>query len=199
MDSNKIDFKKIWDKQEDNHLSLNELFKKIKQKQRQNNRKNIITVVLLLLTMFIIVKIGYHFKPQLFTSKIGLTLILFSITFLILILSKNSLSFYRKNLISEKSNSDYLEALVQLKEKQRFMQTKVLNYYFVSLFSGVLFLTYEFTSQTKQVWLIIAYIINILWIILVYLIIRPRLIKRQNMQIDEIIEKIQAVKNQLEN
>jgi membrane protein YdbS with pleckstrin-like domain len=199
MDTNKIDFKKIWDVQKDNNMDLSQLRKKIERMQRLNTIKNLLTSLLLLLTILIIGYIAYLFYPQLIIPKIGLLLILLSIIFLIIILNKNLFPFLSNRIIQEKSNKDYLKFLLYFKEKQKFIQTRILNYYFITLFMGVLFFMYEFVNQIKLIWFVIAYTITILWIMAVYLIIRPRIINKQNNAIDEIIKKAKAIKYQLDN
>ena len=81
MDTNKIDFKKIWVEQEKSQTNLKEFYEKIELMKKSNIKKNIFVGISLLATVGIIGLIGLSFQPKFLFPKIGMVLIIFSILF----------------------------------------------------------------------------------------------------------------------
>jgi hypothetical protein len=73
----------------------------------------------------------------------------------------------------------------------------MLSYYFIVLGLGLCLYMYEYTSMMTMFWGFCLYNYIILgWVCLVYL--RPRQIVKENLKIDNLIDKFQRINDQLE-
>ena len=108
-----------------------------------------------------------------------------------------SLSLF-KNHSNSQSNSDYLKNLLAIKAKQKFMETTMLNLYFILLSLGIGLYMYEYASRMKPIWGIVTYAITFIWILFNWFYLRPKQINKQRAKLDAIISKFEMVNNQLD-
>ena len=85
-----------------------------------------------------------------------------------------------------------------LKGKETFMQTKVMNLYFILLSSGILLYMYEYTLNSSFMFRLIAYSVLFLWIALNWFILRPVMIKKNRRKMDCLIRQIEKIKSQVD-
>ncbi|SDF52467.1 hypothetical protein [Cellulophaga baltica] len=196
MDAN-IDLKKIWNKQETNVPKVEELFSKLDQFKRNSLLKLILVNLTLLLTILCIGFIWYYYKPELITTKIGIILcILAMIIFLVPYNSQWSLLSTQR---TEPNSKDYLQNLIQLKEKQLFQQTTMLSNYFIMLSLGIGLYLFEYVSKMTISLGVVVYAATILWIGANWFYIRPKIIKRQQEKTNNLISIFKKLSKQLEN
>jgi hypothetical protein len=62
-----------------------------------------------------------------------------------------------KELDNTDSNAAYLQKLIAIKTKQKFLQSKMLSYYFIVLGLGLCLYMYEYTSMMTMFWGICLY------------------------------------------
>ncbi|MCE3076638.1 hypothetical protein [Chryseobacterium gwangjuense] len=196
MDSN-IDFKNIWKQQTSNKPSLEELLSKLKRFKKDNLRKLIMTNIMLMATCAGIAFIWYRYQPQLATSKIGIVLIILAMVIFLSAYNRLFMGFYK--IDTTQSNTEYLQHLYSIKNKQKFMQTTMLNLYFIMLFLGICLYMYEYTSRMTITFAAVAYIAVFIWIGFNWFYIRPKTIKKQQAHLDGLINKFEELNNQLKN
>ncbi|WP_336702576.1 hypothetical protein [Chryseobacterium indologenes] len=194
MDTN-IDFKNIWKQQTSNKPNLEELLGKLKKFRNQNLRKLILANVALITTSILIAFIWYIYQPQMITTKIGIVLVILAMVIFLLAYNKMFMVFYK--IDQTQSNSDYLQSLYVVKNKQKWMETTILNLYFMMLFLGICFYMYEYTSKMAIGFGILAYAMTCAWIAFNWFYLRPRTIKKQQEKLDELINKFEEINNQL--
>ncbi|HCM34739.1 hypothetical protein [Chryseobacterium sp.] len=194
MDTN-IDFKNIWKQQTSNKPNIEELLGKLKKFKNENLRKLILTNLLLIATSLGITFIWYHYQPQLATTKIGIVLVILAMVIFLLAYNKLFMLFYK--IDDTQSNSDYLQNLYLVKNKQKFMQTTMLNLYFIMLFLGICLYMYEYASRMTLMYGILAYGLTFIWIGINWFYLRPKTIRKQQLKIDELIDKFEEINNQL--
>ncbi|AZB00258.1 hypothetical protein EG359_11755 [Chryseobacterium joostei] len=194
MDTN-IDFKNIWKQQTSNKPNIEELLGKLKKFKNENLRKLILTNLLLIATSLSITFIWYHYQPQLVTTKIGIILVILAMVIFLLAYNKLFMLFYK--IDDTQSNSDYLQNLYLVKNKQKFMQTTMLNLYFIMLFLGICLYMYEYASRMTLMYGILAYGLTFIWIGINWFYLRPKTIRKQQLKIDELIDKFEEINNQL--
>jgi hypothetical protein len=68
-----------------------------------------------------------------------------------------------KELDNTDSNAAYLQKLIAIKTKQKFLQSKMLSYYFIVLGLGLCLYMYEYTSMMTMFW-DFAYTITLFWV-----------------------------------
>ncbi|QBJ86727.1 hypothetical protein DDI74_10830 [Chryseobacterium gleum] len=194
MDSN-IDFKNIWKQQTSNKPNMEELLGKLKKFRNQNLRRLVFANIGLIATSLLILFIWYRYQPEMITTKIGIVLVVLGMVIFLLAYNKMFMVFYK--IDQTQSNNEYLQNLYVVKNKQKFMQTTILNLYFIMLFLGICFYMYEYTSRMTLGSAILTYAVTSAWIAFNWFYLRPRTIKKQQGKLDELINKFEEINNQL--
>ncbi|MBT34109.1 MAG: hypothetical protein CMO01_30975 [Thalassobius sp.] len=195
MDASNIDLNELWAGQNSDKPVLKDLHNKMDGFKKNYRRKIIRTNLLLVLTSVFIVFIWVYFQPELITTKIGIVLVILAMAMFILSTTK-SLELFNK--IDETDDTQhYLKKLLAIKEKQLYIQTTILNLYFVLLSLGIGLYMYEYTLLMSTVWAVFAYGLTGLWILLNWFFIRPKQMKKQQQKINDIIDKFKNIQSQL--
>ncbi|UEQ74531.1 hypothetical protein [Chryseobacterium arthrosphaerae] len=194
MDTN-IDFKNIWKQQTSNKPDMEELLGRLKKFKNENLRRLVVTNLLLIATCTGIAFVWYRYQPELVTTKIGIVLVIAAMVIFLLAYNKLFMVFYK--IDNTQSNSEYLQNLYVVKNKQKFMHTTMLNIYFIMLFTGLILYMYEYTSKMSFSSSAIAYIAIVAWIGFNWFYLRPRTIKKQQAKLDGLIAKFEEINNQL--
>ena len=111
--------------------------------------------------------------------------------------SLNQLFPLLKKMDNTNSNAEHLANLLSLKKKQQFLQTTMLNLYFIMLSLGVGLYMIEPTSNMTLFWAIFAYAITALWVLFNWIYLRPRQIKKQQKILNDMIIKFENIQTQL--
>ncbi|UWX60436.1 hypothetical protein N0B40_18845 [Chryseobacterium oranimense] len=192
-----IDFKGLWKQQTAEKPSIEELLGKLKSFKKENIRKLVVTNILLIITCIFIGLIWYHYQPQMLTTKIGIVVVILAMVIFLAAYNQLFMNFYR--LDNNLTNSEYLQNLYLLKNKQKFMQTTMLNLYFILLFVGICLYMYEYTSRMKFIYAVTAYVVTFAWIAINWFYLRPKTIKKQQAKINGLIDKFEEINNQLKD
>lgn len=195
--NNNIDFKDLWKKQTVNQPDIKDLLARLKQFKATALRQLWITNVLLLATTTFIVFVWYYYQPQFISTKIGIVLVILAMIMYVGVYNR-LLSGY-KNIDATQSNQEYLQRLILIRKKQQFMQSTILNLYFVLLGVGICLYLYEYASRMSYSYAILTYGVTLLWIGLNWFYIRPKQIKKQQSKINDLIAKFEEVDNQLQS
>ncbi len=161
MDNN-INLNKLWSKQTTNPPQIEELLSKFEKIKRKNLTKLIAVNILMAATIAFIIFIWLHFEPKLITTKIGIVLTLLGI--IIYMLVYNQLIPYLRKINENQSNTQFLKAVIKLKEQQKFLQTRMLQFYFAILTVGLCLYLYEYVSLLPFPWTVFAYSVTLIWI-----------------------------------
>lgn len=189
-----IDFKDIWQSQRINADSNAEaIVTKAKQLQKKTRVKIILGNLLLFVTMLFIIGIVIYFKPQMVTSKIGILLVLAAI--IMQITASSKLVVWNKSN-GQKSNLDYLQQLVLFKKKQAFLQSTIMNIYFVLLGLGIVLYMIEYTIRMSALAAILTYGLTLAWIALNWFYIRPKMINKQQQKLNDVISNLESINEQ---
>jgi hypothetical protein len=192
-----IDFKNLWKQQTAEKPSMEELLGRLKKFKNENIRKLVVTNILLIITCVFIGMVWYHYQPQMLTTKIGIILVIVAMIIFLTAYNQLFMNFYR--LDNNLTNSEYLQSLYLLKNKQKFMQTTMLNLYFILLFAGICLYMYEYTSRMKFIYAVTAYVVTLAWIAINWFYLRPKTIKKQQAKINGLIDKFEEINNQLKD
>lgn len=195
MQSNNIDFKSIWKEQKTANPSMQELKGKIQNFNRKNYYKIVLVNILFFLTSIVIFYIWYYFNPKLLTTKIGIVLCFIAMLFFIYFYNKIFILF--KKLNEFESNKDYLKDLITLKQKQKYIQTRILSIYFILLSLGIGLYMYEYTLKMSVFWKIFSYTIIICWVFFNWFYLRPKIAKKEQQKIKKIIVEYKRINTEL--
>jgi hypothetical protein len=193
---NNIDFKDLWKKQSISQPSINELLAKLKHFKKTSLRRLILTNAMLIATCVLILLIWYYYQPQFLSTKIGIVLNVAIMAIYLLVY--NRLFDAYKELDNTDSNAAYLQKLIAIKTKQKFLQSKMLSIYFVVLGLGTCLYMYEYASMMSFLWGFFVYAVLLFWMGFVWFYLRPRQIVKENSKIDSLIDTFQRINNQLE-
>ncbi|SHH76578.1 hypothetical protein SAMN05421866_3703 [Chryseobacterium oranimense] len=192
-----IDFKNLWKQQTAEKPSIEELLGKLKSFKKENIRKLVATNILLIITCIFIGLIWYYYQPQMLTTKIGIVVVIVAMVIFLTAYNQLFMNFYR--LDNNLTNNEYLQSLYLLKNRQKFMQTTMLNLYFILLFIGIYLYMYEYTSRMKLIYAITTYVVTFVWIAINWFYLRPKTIKKQQAKINGLIDKFEEINNQLKD
>lgn len=191
-----IDFKSLWKQQESKPPEMEDLMLKLKTYRNAGFKRLLITNALLLVTVVIIVFIGYYLQPQFLSTKIGMVLSILAM--LIFLLAYNKLFGSYKTLSQTKSNTDYLDDLIRLKSKEKHMQTTMMKLYFILLSLGICLYLYEYVQLMPPILGVSLYALTLAWIIFNWFYLRPRIAKKQEAKINSLIAIFKRINAQLE-
>lgn len=191
-----IDFKNLWKQQEAEQPELSDLMLLLRSYKNKGLKRLVLTNVLLVMTTVGLVLIWYYFQPQLITTKIGLITTILAM--LIFVLAYNTLFKYYKSASEFESNSAYLKNLITIKRKQKFMQTTMLQLYFILLSLGVCLYLYEYVKLMPTVVGFLVYALTLAWLAFNWFYLRPKTIKKQEKKLDILIKKFEMINRQLD-
>lgn len=196
MDSN-IDFKSLWSKHQTEIPDISIVMGEIKSLKKEFLKRLIITNTLLLLTSAFIVFIWIYFQPAYFTTKLGIVMVIVAMLSFLLMLNR-TYPLMQKVAPTE-SNHDYLQALLRIQKRQRFMHTTMMNIYFALLSTGLALYMFEYTRRMSLVAGVVAYGVTAAWVLFHWFYFRPRQIKKQQAELDKVIAKMESINGQLES
>ena len=195
--SNNIDFKSLWDNGSKGPVpDASAIFKRGAQLHRATRIHLLLTNTLLAATIVLVSWVGIHFKPEMLTTKIGLVLIIGSIVFYMV----NTMGYinllYKSNM--DESTQQYLNHLLQIKQKQERLNTTMTTIYFILLTSGLALYLIEYTAKGSLTFRLTFYSLTFSWMIFNWVYIHPRMIKKQRNGWGAVIKKLEEINGQLE-
>lgn len=190
-----IDFKRYWNKQKIETQTPEELIKKANEFKRKTRFKLIVGNIVLLISCIGISFIWFYYQPEFLTTKIGVIIIMIAILIYVAFQSTLMPLLSKRNL--EASAKEQLLQLLQLKEKQRFQQTTLLNGYFFLLSLGFGLYMYEYAVRMTFIWAVLTYGIVLFTIALNTFYFRPKTIRKQQARLNKLIAQLKDLKEQL--
>lgn len=195
--NNNLNLNELWSKQTAQPPQMEELLSKY-VKIKKTNLKQLIGVNLLMFaTIVFIILIWFYFEPKLITTKIGIVITVLGI--LVYLYVYNQLIPYFRKIEENQSNNAFLKGVIKLKEQQRFLQTTMLQIYFITLTVGLCLYLYEYVSLLPFPGAIFAYLATLIWIGFNWFYLRPRIIAKERDKLDGIIEKFENISRQYKN
>jgi hypothetical protein len=193
--SDNIDFKALWSQQTPTPPPVQALISLAQQFKKRKWYQLIGLNLLLVLTSFFIIGIWIYFQPQFISTKIGISLSILSM--LLFVGFQNALLPLLKNENSNLDNQAYLNLLLDIKKRQVFLQTKVIKGYFLLLFLGISLYLFEYIYRMPFALGLLCYSSTFLWVAFNWFYLRPRVIKKQNLELNQLIEQFEQLNTQL--
>ena len=191
-----LDFKNLWQQQQVAPPNMDELLHKLKKFKKAGLKQVVIVNIILLITAAMITFIWYYFQPQFVSTKIGMVFVICAM--FSFVLAYNQLFKLYKSNSDLKNNHDYLKELITIKHKQKFLQTTMMQVYFVLLSLGICLYLYEYVSYMPLLWGISIYTLTLVWLMFNWIYLRPKIIKKQQAKLDTWISTFQRITKQLE-
>lgn len=196
MNSNP-DFRSLWNEKTSAVPDFAAVKLSAEKMKRSHFRKIIFTNLAFLFTSLFIIWIWISYRPEFISTKIGIVMIILAM--FIFVMSYNRSIPLLKNADSLQSSSDYLKSLLKLRENQNFIQTTMLNIYFIMLSSGLALYMYEYASRMSPEWEIAVYGITAAWILFNWFYLRPKQIKKQTQKLNDVIQRFEGILHQTES
>lgn len=190
-----IDLKELWNRQPSPAPDKKDLFKKIDRLKASGLKKILLINICLGLTSAFIIFIWIYFQPQFLSTKIGIVLTILAMV-IFLFMQNRSIPLYKK-VNEAQSNNAYLSNLLAIKQTEQFLQTRLLNVYFVLLTLGIGLYMYEYTSRMSLPAGIAAYAITLAWMAFNWFVLRPKQIQKNKRKIEPVIQQLEEMKTRL--
>lgn len=194
MDSN-INLDKLWARQTTQPLETEELFSKFSEIKRKGLKKLITFNIIMIVTIIYIIFIWLYFEPKLITTKVGIGLTLFGIVVYLIVYNQLIPNLIKTN--ENQSNNEFLKAVIKLKKRHRFLQTRMLQIYFIALTIGISLYLYEYVSLLPLPWAIVAYSVTLIWVGFNWFFLKPKVIKMERNKYDDIINRFENLGSQI--
>ncbi len=189
METN-YNFQDIWKQKETTTPDSQSIIKKANSYKRKQLLIDIRMLACMLATAIGIIVIWNLVDFKLFTTRLGIILILIAIGMYAYLFSQN-INIIRK-INPSASNQEYLSSIKKLEKQQIYMQTRGISIYYILLGLGFAFYFYEFALLMSSLGVVLSYGLTFLWMAITWFFIRPKQVKKQR-------EKISAVINSLES
>ena len=193
--SSNIDFKALWQQQPVSQPDMKDLMARLHQFKQSNIRRLIKTNILLIATCLFIGFIWYYYQPQFITTKMGIVITILAMVIFLFVY--NSMFALFNKIDDTSDNTHYLQNLIVIKGKQRFLQHTMMNVYFLMLSAGIGLYMYEYTSRMTMTAGIITYAVTLIWVAFNWFYLRPKTIKKQQAKLDDLISKFEGINEQL--
>jgi prepilin signal peptidase PulO-like enzyme (type II secretory pathway) len=190
-----IDFKALWNRQDSSVPDMAEILEKAGQLNRKTRNNIWRQYILLSLTIIFLIWVWWYYQPTMVTTKIGIMLVIIAIVSYLTIAGQLLPLLFKVNL--ETDSRQYLNRLIQIKQKQEFLNKTILNAYFILLSSGIFLYMIEYVGRGSIVFQLTAYGITSLWIAFNWFYIRPKTINKQQKAINDVIGKLELLNGQL--
>lgn len=191
-----VDLKTLWQQQPVAPPDIKALQTGVRKLKQAHRRRLLRTNLLLAGTCLLIIYIWIQYQPQFLTTKAGIILMITAMA-CYMIVSSRLLPLIRKTETTLPA-ADYLQELVTLKEKQRYLHTTVLNLYFLLLSAGLALYLIEPVSSMSTRGILFSYAITFAWVIFNWVYIRPRTIRKQQTRLDDLLSQLRKMQEQTE-
>lgn len=194
MEKNK-NIKELWNRQAVPAVAPSIVFKRIKDFRHRRIMRTLLLSIILLLTITFVVFVWIFYKPLLLSTKVGIILTVLSVSF-VLLFNLRLLPLYRK-LNENQSNQAYLIGLLAVRKQEIYMQTKLLNLYFLLLSAGISLYMYEYIMSKSVMYQIVSYSVLFLWIGINWFYLRPLISRKNKQKINDLIKQVEKITEQL--
>lgn len=196
MQTDNINFQDIWNKKNAEIPNIQEIKSTADKYKKKQLRFTICHILSLSVTAVMIIFIWNVIDFTMFTTSLGIILILIALAMYIYLVSEN-INVIRK-INPSISNQEYLASLKKLQKQQLYMQTKGISIYYVLLTAGFAFYFYEFALRMSTLGGTLAYGLTFLWLAIAWFFLRPRQIRKQNAKISKVIDSLELIEKNLE-
>jgi Flp pilus assembly protein TadB len=190
------DIQKIWLSANVRDLPTSgEVVRTIKNYRTNQILRTVFVIFLSLVLGAVMVHVIFFYQSVLFVTRIGEALIFIAILFLI---STNLVSLKRISGRKDFTNQEFIHYLKQQQQRQIQFHKKTQAIGFVLSSAGLLLYFFE-TVYQHWIWMIVAYVLLILFILACWFILRPAASKRKTNRLNETINKLENISNQFLN
>ncbi len=188
-------FKSLWNQQSTEIPDSKIVLQKAMQLKKKTRNKLIAMNLMLFATSVFIIAIIIYFDPQMITTKLGVVLTIIAMAVFVTVTNVMNKSLFKSN--TSYSAKEYLAQFIRLQQKQEFLQKTMLTMYFLLLTLGISLYMIEYAMRMPMWGAMLTYGITFAWIALNWFYFRPRIIKKQETKMKEMIAMLENVNKNL--
>jgi amino acid transporter len=192
--NNKDNLKELWLKQTTEPPQMEDIFVKLTKMKRKKITVLIAVNILMAITIGFIIFIWMYFEPKFITTKIGIIITVLGI--ILYLFAYNQILPNLMKIRDDKNTNDFLESLLKIKKLQKYLQTKMLGIYFMTLSVGICLYLFEYVTMMTLTWSFIVYSLTLVWIGFNWFYLRPKIIQKENNKLDNVIENLEKINSQ---
>jgi Flp pilus assembly protein TadB len=194
--SDNIDFKSLWNKQATNDIpDMKEVLAKAGRLKRKNRYKLVALNLVLLAAAALTIYEGFSIKNEAVTTKIGAVLLISAYISYLIAYNQMIPVLFKTNM--EANSQEYLAQLLSIRRRLVFLNRVMINIYFVLLSVGLLLYSLQFARKMSVLWTIVYFVVTFGCMAFAWFYSRPRRMKKEQKALNEVIEKLEAVNEQL--
>ena len=190
------DIKDMWRKQDVSVPPAQEMITLARRSSAKMARKTVLVLITLTATVAFLAWIMVYYEFRYPTTKLGTALVILAVIGAIVIHSQ-LLGIIMKSASNAENSKEYLSHLIRYRSKSQFIQTKGMTIYFIALAAGLALYLFEFLARDLVIG-ISAYVLSFGWILFSWFWIRPRTVRKQQKQLEELINRIGQLLGQME-
>jgi hypothetical protein len=188
------DIRAIWlTAKTDSLPNSDEMLRIVKKFRNQRLRRKLAIIFTALGIMGLMVFTVFVYKSTMISTRLGEVLTIMACAILVY---TNTKSLKRFIDLKDCSNKEFIEFLEQTRRNQVYYhkKTQVLGMALSSV--GLVLYQYELVYKDMTMFIII-YSITVIWILILWLVLRPRNFRKQSLKLDETMRKLEAISKQL--
>ena len=187
------DLKKIWLTANTSSLpGPNEMIQFVKKYRNQKLVKKLALIVAALLATVTEIFVVFFYKSTMLTTRLGEGCI---IAAGIILISTTINSFNRIYTLKDTSNKDFIKFFEKTRQRQLFYHQKTQVVAFAFCSAGLLLYLFEYVYK-NAVLAIIAYAVLVAYLLVMWLIVRPKTFKKHTRKMDETMKKLEILSKQ---
>ena len=190
---NLTDLKNIWlSAKTDSLPGVAEMLHMIKKYRSTNLIKKIALIITAILLTAVMASVVFRYKSSMLTTRIGEVMIILAGIMLVV---TNVRSLGRLHRVKDHTNKEFIEYLEQVQRNRIYYhkKTQVAGLLLASV--GLLLYIYEPVCKSLLLF-VSAYSLLFIWLLINWLIIRPRAYKRQARKLEDTINKMVQISKQ---
>jgi len=188
------DLKSVWITAKTDSLpAAGEMTNIIKKYRSKTLQKKVMVILIAAVSVTIMIGITFIYKAKMPTTRVGQYLIILAGCVLIFTNVRSMKRFYD---FRDLSNRDYIKFLEKSRQNQIYFykKTQVAGLIFWSF--GLLLYIFEFVHQNAFI-CITAYLFTIIFLIILWLVVRRRVFSKRAKKLEELIKKLESLSKQI--
>ena len=167
-----------------------------KKFRNERLRKKIMIIALAIVLMAVMIAVMFNYHSIMLSTRLGE---LSTIAACILLAATNLKSLKRFVNFSDCSNKEFIAFLehTRMNQLRYYKRTQVIGMFLAS--AGLVLYAYEFVSHHSATIIITVYGFIVIWILFLWLYIRPRNFKKQTHKLNKMLNTLHHISNQIEN
>jgi uncharacterized membrane protein len=188
------EMKGIWMKAKTDGLpNADEMMGIIKKYRHQKLMKIALIMFAAIVSVGVMIGVIFYYKSTMITTLIGKVLII--VAGIILVISKAS-SLVRYYKLGATSNKDFIRFLERTRERQIFYYKKTQRAAAAIVSIGLILYIFEMVHKSEFL-LITSYLLLSAYLLVLVLVVRPRVFKREAKKLKDKIERLKALTDQI--